>query len=153
MNTSEKAELTASVGHIKRSGILIYNSEVPSMAGRKTTRRTQVIAKRYAFHTKAINDSRLIVVDINLDYLVISDTKLHETFSNLLLSIPLYQFLYHFLQEYFGRSGTHCLGPPYCEIFEIRNTDLQLWSSGHGWQKTNSKKNTGNCKALCFTQT
>ena len=38
MHTSDKAELTALICHIKRlleSGILIYNSEVPDMAGRK----------------------------------------------------------------------------------------------------------------------
>ena len=49
MNTSEKAELSASIRHIERfskSGIPIYNSEVPDMAGRKTTirrKRTQAI--------------------------------------------------------------------------------------------------------------
>ena len=63
MNTSEKAELSASIRHIERfskSGIPIYNSEVPDMAGRKTTirrKRTQAIAKRYAFHVNAINTS------------------------------------------------------------------------------------------------
>ena len=63
MNTLEKAELTASAGHIGRflkSGIPIYNSEVPHTAGRKTRRRkrkrrrTQVTAKCYAFHANAI---------------------------------------------------------------------------------------------------
>ena len=37
--------------------------------------------------------------------------------------------------------------PPYCEIFKIRNTDLQFRSPGYGWQRNNKKKNTGNCKA------
>ena len=58
MNTLEKAEHTASICHIERfskSGILIYNSKVPDMAGSKTRRRriTQAIAKRYAFHPNA----------------------------------------------------------------------------------------------------
>ena len=57
MDSLEKAELTASIRHIAKflkSGIPIYNSEVPDMAGRKTRRRrTQAIAKRYAFHANA----------------------------------------------------------------------------------------------------
>ena len=58
MNPLEKVECTASVRHFERfskSGILIYNSEVPGTAGRKTKRRrrTQAIAKRYAFHANA----------------------------------------------------------------------------------------------------
>ena len=42
MNTLEKAELTTSIRHIERflkSGISIYNSEVPDAAVRKTRRR------------------------------------------------------------------------------------------------------------------
>ena len=42
MDTLEKAELTASIRNIARflkSGILIYNSEDPDNAGRKTGRR------------------------------------------------------------------------------------------------------------------
>ena len=42
MDSLEKAELTASIRHIAKflkSGIPIYNSEVPDMAGRKTRRR------------------------------------------------------------------------------------------------------------------
>ena len=53
MDTLEKAELTSSNRHIARflkSGTPIYNSEVLDTAGRKTTtRRTQAIAKRFAF--------------------------------------------------------------------------------------------------------
>ena len=53
-----KTELTASIRHIEiflKSGISIYNSKVPDTAGRNTRRRrTQVIAKRYAFHANAI---------------------------------------------------------------------------------------------------
>ena len=61
MDTLEKAELTALIRHIAiyfKSGIPLYNSEVLDTAGRKTRRRrrTQAIAKRYAFHTNAIND-------------------------------------------------------------------------------------------------
>ena len=59
MSTSEKAKLTASIRYIERfskSGIPIYNSEVPDEAGRKTRRRrrTQAIEKRYAFQVNAI---------------------------------------------------------------------------------------------------
>ena len=57
MITSQKAELTAFGHHIERfskSGIPIYISEVPDAAGRKTRRRAQAIAKRYAFHANAI---------------------------------------------------------------------------------------------------
>ena len=55
MNTFEKAELTTSIRHIAiflKSGIPIYNSEVPDTASRKTRRRrrAQAIAKRYTFH-------------------------------------------------------------------------------------------------------
>ena len=66
MDTLEKAELTASIRHIAiflKSGILIYNPEVPHTAGRKTKRRmkrrrrTQAIVKRYAFHASAIMSS------------------------------------------------------------------------------------------------
>ena len=55
MNTLEKAELSASVCHIERfskSGILIFNSEMPNTTGHKTRRRrrrrrrTQAAAKR-----------------------------------------------------------------------------------------------------------
>ena len=58
INSYMKTELTASIRHIEiflKSGISIYNSEVPDTAGRNTRRRrTQVIAKRYAFHANAI---------------------------------------------------------------------------------------------------
>ena len=48
----------------------------------------------------------------------------------------------------------------YCEIFKIRNTDLQLRSPRFGWQKNEKKKmkkkkkkkNTDNCKACCFSR-
>ena len=59
MDTLEKTELTASIRHIAiflKSGIPIYNSEVPDTAGRNTRRRrrrTQAIAKRYASHANA----------------------------------------------------------------------------------------------------
>ena len=58
MNTSQKVELTASVGHIERfskSGMPTYNSEVPGTAGRKTRRRKQATAKRCAFHADVTN--------------------------------------------------------------------------------------------------
>ena len=49
LDTLEKDELTVSIRHIVtflKSGIPIYNSEVPDTAGRKTARgRKQAIAK------------------------------------------------------------------------------------------------------------
>ena len=57
-DTLENAELTASIRHITRflkSGIPIYNSEVPNTIGRKTRRRkTRATAKHFAFHANAI---------------------------------------------------------------------------------------------------
>ena len=60
MDTLGKSEFTASIRHIGRflkSRISIYNSEVLVTAGRKTRRRrrTQAIAKRYAFHGNAMS--------------------------------------------------------------------------------------------------
>ena len=61
MDTLEKAENTASIRHIARflkSGIPIYNSEVPDTPGRKTRRiKTQAISKRFAFYANVINES------------------------------------------------------------------------------------------------
>ena len=59
MDTLEIAELNTSIHHTAKffkSGIPIYNSEVPDMADRKTRRRrrTQAIAKRFAFCANAI---------------------------------------------------------------------------------------------------
>ena len=69
MDTLEKTEFNASIRHIAiflKSGIPIHNSEDPDKAGKNTRRRkwrsewkrkrTQEIAKRYAFHasTKSI---------------------------------------------------------------------------------------------------
>ena len=63
--TSEKSELNASIHHIERilkSGILIYNSEVPGTADRKRRRRrrrrTQANAKRCAFHADTIKKGK-----------------------------------------------------------------------------------------------
>ena len=58
MNSSEKAELTASVRQIEgftKSEILYYNFETPGTANWKTRIRTQAIANRYAPYTKATN--------------------------------------------------------------------------------------------------
>ena len=58
MNSSEKAELTASVRHIEgftKSGILYYDSENPGTANWKTRIRTLAIANRYALYKKATN--------------------------------------------------------------------------------------------------
>ena len=56
IDTWEKAELTASIRQIARflkSGIPIYNSEVPDTAGRKII-RIQTIAKCFTFYGNAI---------------------------------------------------------------------------------------------------
>ena len=60
MDTLEKAELTTSIRRITiflKSGIPIYNSEVPDTAGKKMRRkrrRAQAIAKGYAFHANLV---------------------------------------------------------------------------------------------------
>ena len=60
----ENAELTTLIRHVSRflkSGIPIYNSEVLDTVGRKTRRRrrrTQVIAKCFAFHANTKRTSR-----------------------------------------------------------------------------------------------
>ena len=58
METLEKAKVTSSIRHIGRflkSGIPIYNSEVPDTVDSTTRRRrTPAVAKRFAFHTNAI---------------------------------------------------------------------------------------------------
>ena len=51
MDILEKVELAPRSAIFLKSGILIFNSEVPDKAGRKTRRRrTQATTKRYAFH-------------------------------------------------------------------------------------------------------
>ena len=63
MHALEKAELNASIRPVARflkSGIPIYNFEVPDTVGRKT--RTQKIAKRFAFHTNIIIRNCIFVV-------------------------------------------------------------------------------------------
>ena len=84
MDTLEKTELTAPIGYIViflKSGILIYNSEVPKMPVRKTRRgrrrRTQAIAKRYAFHANAVK------VPAKLRVSVITKAKLFSLFGYL----------------------------------------------------------------------
>ena len=55
----EKAELTASITRFLKSGIPIYNFEVPDTSGKKTRRRrTQTIAERFAFHATRKDGSR-----------------------------------------------------------------------------------------------
>ena len=84
MDTLVKAEFTASIRHIGRflkSGIPIYNFEVPNTVGRKTRRkrrrrrrrkrRTQAIAKLYALHANAITFLRK-PFQITTSYLKIS---------------------------------------------------------------------------------
>ena len=66
MDTLEKAKLTDSMRHIARllkSGIPIYNSTVPDMAGRKARRRssrTYAIVKRYAFYVTQETHKKVI---------------------------------------------------------------------------------------------
>ena len=63
MNTSRKAELAASIRHIERfsiSGVPIYNSEVPDTVVKEARRRTQVVAKRRAFHASVIEEVRVV---------------------------------------------------------------------------------------------
>ena len=80
VNTAEKAEIIAMVRHIERfskSGISIYNSEVPDTADRKTTTKTitaSTIAKRYVFHTNA---KRKNYVNTYPNDLLKSDDKIH----------------------------------------------------------------------------
>ena len=55
MGTSKNAELSALILHIARflkSGIPIYNSNVPETVTKKKTRRTQAITKRLECHKK-----------------------------------------------------------------------------------------------------
>ena len=73
MNTSKKAELTASIYHIERfskSGILIHNSKVPDMTGRETRkRRTQRIKKCYAFQKSSFWKRSYVISYVEfLDY-------------------------------------------------------------------------------------
>ena len=67
MDTLEKTELAALICDIAtflKSGIPIYNCEVPDTAGRRTKtkrrrrrrRRTQAITKRHEFHANSIID-------------------------------------------------------------------------------------------------
>ena len=59
MSTKGNAELTTSARHSERlskPGTLIYNYK----AVRKTRRRTQAIAKRYAFHANAVRFPQII---------------------------------------------------------------------------------------------
>ena len=69
MDFLEKIEITASIGHIARfskSGIPIYNSEVPDTAGRKTRTRTLAIAKHFAFQVNAKKFSSLAIKSLLL---------------------------------------------------------------------------------------
>ena len=67
MDILEKAELAASIHNIEiflKSGIPIYNSEVPDKADRKTRRRrrkTLASAKRFAFQVNAIISLKKII--------------------------------------------------------------------------------------------
>ena len=59
------------------------------------------------------------------------------------------------LHEHLGESWANLLSARYWKIFKTRNTDLQIQSPGHGWQKSKKKekkKNTGICKALCVSR-
>ena len=80
MTIPEKAELTALIRHFERStksGMPIYNSKVPSTAGRKPRRRKQAIAKRYTFHVNARETRRTQA--ITMHYAFHADTKIGKT--------------------------------------------------------------------------
>ena len=84
MDTFEKTERTTPISHIAiflKSGILIYNSEVSKMSVRKTRRRrrTQAIAKRYAFHANAVK------VPAKLGTSMITKAKLCSLFGYLIV--------------------------------------------------------------------
>ena len=65
MDTLKKAEITISISHTARflkSGIPIYNSEVPDTVGRKARRRRiQEIPKRFPFYADGKNKTRHLV--------------------------------------------------------------------------------------------
>ena len=67
IDTLEQVEPTTSIRHFARffkSGIPIYNSENPDTVGRKRRRRkTQVIAKGFAFHANAKKCKTIYVYD------------------------------------------------------------------------------------------
>ena len=60
------------------------------------------------------------------------------------------------LHEYLLKSWSHRLSPPYWDIFNTKDTYLQIRSPGHGWQKNEKKekkkKKTGNYNALCISR-
>ena len=65
MDNLEKAKLTASIRQIViflKSGIPIFNVKVPDKAGKKTRRRTQAIANRYAYHTNAKSTYQMLLM-------------------------------------------------------------------------------------------
>ena len=57
-----------------------------------------------------------------------------------------------------GKAELTPLDQSYCNIFKIRNTDLQFQSPGYSWQKNekkkekNKNKNIDNYKALCVSR-
>ena len=67
------------------------------------------------------------------------------------LMVMKIQFLNQFLREYLGKSWNHRSGPPYWEIFKIRNINLQFRSPRHSWQKNNNNNDNSknNCKVPC----
>ena len=97
MNTSEKPELTSSIRHIERLsqlGTSIYCSEVLGNADRKTTKRKQTIARRSAFHAKAISS---VVFRVSLKTYVV---KLKRFQFNIILLTYLTSFKYYIYQSY-----------------------------------------------------
>ena len=94
MNTLEKAELTTSIRHMERflkSGISIYNSEVPDAAVRKTSRRRR--SKASSRQTLCVSRKR------KLFWTTSSALRSYE----LALSIRLIVYLY-FLFSFFAWS-------------------------------------------------
>ena len=93
MDTLERAKITASIrltARFLKSGIKIYNSEVPDTTGIKTRRRrkTQVIAKRFAFlENKSIT--------LNTQTILMKLAKIQKRMQELVKSLA-----WNFLQKY-----------------------------------------------------
>ena len=102
MNTLEKTELTAPVLHIERfskSGIPIYNSEVPDPTGKKmkrrTRRRTQAIAKCCVFHANAIRHVKLTFCIIYIIYFYIMCSSFLYIYIYMYIYIIYIIYIYH----------------------------------------------------------
>ena len=92
MDTSEKAEPTASIHHIEsfwKSGILLYNSEVPDTAGRRNEKKKE--KKKDTYNCKVLCVLRKRNNNIYFVYFV-----LKFPFSNIFKSIE-HCLLWHYI--------------------------------------------------------